>query len=47
MPDTDYVPGEKPYINLRPSMSKTEKLVKSTRSIMGKTEWGKHINSAF
>lgn len=47
MPDTDYVPAEKPYVNLRPSMSKTEKLVKSTRNIMGATEWGKHINAAF
>ena len=47
MPDSDYIPGEKPYLNLKPSMSKTEKLVKSTRSIMGKTEWGKHINSSF
>lgn len=45
-PDSDYVPAEKPFLKLKPSMSKVEKLAKSTRGIMGHTKWGPHINAA-
>ena len=31
---------------MKPSLSKVEKLAKSTRSIMGHSKWGKHINAA-